>query len=1185
MDLIFTKPGCVEGLCGFFLRHPTTKFLMRVGLLYIFLVMFSIQLLMAHPGRSQTLDSIQVTLELRNENLKKLFKKIEKQTGLMFAYQPQQIDRYNRISLERQTRSVKETLDIVLDGTPLEYRQVKNNVIIFSAEENNFRIAPGETLLINVTGTVTDSQGNPIPGVNIIVKGTTLGTNTDAEGRYVIEILEDNAVLVFSFIGYISQEIPVNNRSVIDVSLSEDVKSLEEVVVIGYGTRERKDVTGSIASISAEEITQEVRMTPELAMQGKMAGVFVSNPGSDPNARPTIRIRGVSTLGFNDPLYVIDGVPITEGGAGSGNARVQDLRGPVNIMNMINPNDIESISVLKDASATAIYGVRASNGVILIQTKRGKEGRARVSFSANYGVQNIHKRYDVLSTQEYVDLSNEAWQNNTAQGRDASDWGVLFDPASSEYLGGSPTYNWMDEAVVKNAAIQDYNISISGGSQKSTYALGAGYANQENALYRSEFGRYSFFLNSDHQLTKWLKMGESFRVIYSETDNNAGPGIQNASLINPWQPLFAANGVNGFALPGREINGEFNSFGYGNSTRNNFLGMDDKTYDRRTLIRNLGSYYAEIIPFEGLRLRGTLSLDYYTNTKETFTLPEAGLFNAQLGALNGNGSTFGRRQSENINVVKEFLIGYTKKFGDHSVDVVLNAMDQQYQWNNSDQSGSNTGILSYDQRRLQEGLAPEDKSLFFERNRSGLQGYMGRLSYHYKSKYYVDGTIRRDGSSKFGPGYKWGTFPAIGAAWRISSESFMAGTAGWLDDLKIRLGWGKAGNQETSDFAFLSLVNFNPKYAVGSNGLPGEGNIVNAAVLGDFPIVDMSWETVTSQNVAVDMAMWNGKLALTLEYYHRFTEGILQSIDIPKVIGALNNPVVNLASVENKGMEMQLGYNNQIGDVGIHSNVNFTTVHNEVTKLYRNRPQNMANIQQRIQVGESLNYIYGYKVGGIFQTEDEITAWRQENSDPGHESQLAPGDMYFQDINGPALPEDGPDAFLNPNPDGIVNVYDQTFLGKTIPGYFYGASIGLDYKGFDFGLTFRGVGDVQRVNYVKWAGESMGTGGVNSLTTVRNRWTSDNPSATMPRAISGDPSGNTRFSDRWVEDAGFFRLQHAQLGYNFDATHPLIEKIRASNLRLFISASNVFVASPYSGLDPENDSTPTTLMFGLNLGF
>lgn len=1031
----------------------------------------------------------------------------------------------------------------------------------------------------NVTGKVTDAaDGSGLPGVSVLVKGTSNGTVSDSDGNYSIDA-PAQAVITFSFIGFRTQEIALGERAIIDVSMTADITQLSEVVVIGYGEREKKDLTGSISTLNAKELNNEIRMTPELAMQGKMAGVFVSNPGSDPNARPIIRIRGVSTLGFNDPLYVIDGVPITEGGAGSAVGRDQDLRGPVNIMNMINPNDIESISVLKDASATAIYGVRASNGVILIQTKRGKEGKARINFSSNYGIQNIKKRYDVLNTQEYVNLYNEAWNNNTVAGRALSDWGTLYDPNSPEYLGNSPTYNWMDNATVKNASIQDYNLSVSGGTQKSTYALGGGYASQQNAVFKSQFSRYSFFINSDHQVTNWLKLGESFRLIYSQTEADGGPGIANASLINPWQPLFDPSQSNGYALPRGTVKGVSNSRGFGNSTRDNFLAIDPLVYDQRGMLRNLGSAYAEVTPLKGLRVRGTLSVDYYTNTKESFSLPEAGLYNAQAGTLNANGSSYGRRQSENFNIVKEFLIGYNKSFGDHKIDIVLNAMDQKYNWNNIDQSVNNTGILSFDQRRMVEGILPADKNLFVERNRSGLLGYMARVSYNYNSKYYLDATVRRDGSSKFAPGYKWGTFPAVGAAWRVSGENFMSGTTNWLDDLKIRLGWGKSGNQETRDFAYLSLLNNNPKYAVGSNG-GTPGTIVNGAILGDFPVVDMSWETVTTQNIGFDALFLNSKLSFTMEYYHRFTEGILQGIEIPRVIGALNNPVVNLASVVNNGIEMQIGFNEKIGELGIHANANFTTVKNRVTKLYRNQPQG-----GRIEVGYPINYIFGYQMGGIFQNQAEIDQWRLTNSSPGTETQLSPGDIFFNDLNGPALPEDGPDAYLNRNPDGVTNGFDQTYLGKTIPGFFWGMGVNLDYKGFDFGLTFRGLGDVQRVNGVRWSGESMGNGGVNALSSVSGRWTSENPSNTMPRAISGDPSQNARFSNRWVEDASFFRLQNAQLGYNLNTNSKVLQKMGATNLRVFTSLSNVFVISPYTGLDPEDDSTPITLMFGLNLGF
>jgi TonB-linked SusC/RagA family outer membrane protein len=457
---------------------------------------------------------------------------------------------------------------------------------------------------------------------------------------------------------------------------------------------------------------------------------------------------------------------------------------------------------------------------------------------------------------------------------------------------------------------------------------------------------------------------------------------------------------------------------------------------------------------------------------------------------------------------------------------------------------------------------------------------MARLSYNFDSRYYLDGTIRRDGSSKFGEGFKWGTFPSVAAAWRVSSEPFMS-NVNFINDLKFRAGWGQTGNQETRAFAFLSLVNFNPVYPTGSTGEPGQGNLNPAAVLGDFPILDLSWETVTTTNVGFDAYLFNNSLSLTVEYYDRLTEGILQSIDIPDVIGALNRPVVNLATVNNNGFEFVAGYNKRIGEVGLSANFNFTTVNNEVQKLYEDQPQGG---EQRIEVGFPINFIRGYRVGGIFQTQAEVDAWLANNTDPGNDVQKAPGDFFFQDLYGAPTDEDIANGdYRSEGPDGIINQFDQDFLGNTIPGYFYGLGLNANYKGLDVGITFRGVGDVQRVNSIRRQGESVGAGGVNYLAAVRDRWTPSNPSTTIPRAISGDPSGNNRISDRWVEDAGFLRLQNVQLGYNFG--QGTLDKLTATNLRVYVSASNVFVVSPYTGLDPENDSTPFIFVGGVNLGF
>lgn len=1120
-------------------------------------------------------------LSMKNAALKSILTKIEEKTEFYFFYKSDEIESLSNLSIKMNNASISEVLDYLLNNNGFEYEVYDRYILILEKNEGQI-VNEFAKQNLKITGKVTDSGGQPLPGVTVVVKGTTQGTVTNADGEYALTDIPEDGILVFSFVGMRTQEIPVSGKSEINVKMEEDAIGIEEVVAIGYGTRKRSDLTGAVSTVSAKELTKEVKMSPELAMQGKMAGVYISNPGSDPTARPTVRIRGVGTLGFNDPLYVIDGVPITEGGASTDHPGLQDMRSPINIFSMINPNDIESISVLKDASATAIYGVRASNGVILIQTKRGKEGKPKVNISARYGIQNIYKRYDVMNMQQYVDAHLEAWKNNPAVTPPA-DYYRFYNKNSPQYLGNSPNYSddWMDEALNKNAAIQDYNISVSGGTKMSTYSVGTGYTGQENVVGYDQFERYSFFMNSDHQLNKWLKVGESYRFVYTKTNIKSGVNFDRASFVPPWQPLYDPsnqNGMFGYAFPGRTIDGTFQSRGYGNGTRSHTAG-GTMSRDLFNMIRSLGTFYAEATPLEGLRIRGTVSFDYYTNTHEYYTPKEEGLFVADIGILGSNGNTYGKRENINTNIVKEFLIGYNKSFGNHNFDVILNAMDQQIHWTIEQKGiGYNSTIPNWDQRRVEEGWPNEDKGLFIERFTSGLQGYIGRLSYNFDNKYYLDATVRRDGTSKFGPGYKWGTFPSFAAAWRLSSEKFME-NIDWLDDIKMRIGWGQTGNQETKDFAFISKVNTLPKYALGTGDATGDGNVVPAAALGDFPIEDMSWETSTTSNVGFDAVLFKNKMSLTAEYYHRVTNGILQAIDIPLVIGALSKPVVNFAEVTNKGFEFQVSYNSKIGNVGYTVSANLTTIKNTVNDLYRNRPS--GDSYGRIEEGRPINFIYGYKTDGIFQTQEEVDEWLANNSDPGYESQKSPGDVKFVDIYGAPTEADGKDAYRNLNPDGKIDAYDQTCLGKTIPGYFYGFNIGLDYKNWDLSMNFRGVGDVQQIN--TQGKNSIRAGGGNLVADYLDRWTETNPSNSIPRAIEGDPSGNNRISDRHVEDAGFLRFQNIQLGYNFKGA--VLNKLGVTNMRCYLSGSNLFVITPYSGLDPEDETTPVTFMAGVNFSF
>ncbi|WP_162417553.1 SusC/RagA family TonB-linked outer membrane protein [Cyclobacterium roseum] len=1150
-----------------------------IGLVFQLLFINMLWATESNAQRVKHIKDVMVRVEIQDKTLMETFGILERKSPFKFVYDKKDAFLNQKFNIEKQTLSIEDILVAIAREKKLKFKQINHNITVSKPVnylEEGIKVVDTN---VEITGKVMDENGEPLPGATVTIEGTSTGTVTDMNGNFSIS-LDEGEVLVISYIGYQTKKITIENQTQVSVSMELDDTSLGEVVVIGYGTREKKDLTGAISQISSDEITKTASMTPELAMQGRMAGVFVSNPGSDPNARPSIRIRGVSTLGYNDPLYVIDGVPLVEGGAASGDARSQDQRGNVNVFNLINPNDIESISVLKDASATAIYGVRASNGVILITTKRGAKGKPKVSISSRYGVQNIRNDWEVMNTQDYVDTYLEALNNNPAASPDPNFF-QFYDSGSPAYLGNSPYYTdaWLEATKVKNAVIQDHNVSITGGNEMSNYAVGAGFSGQENAMFSSSFNRYSAYVNSDHQVASWLKVGESFRFVYSQTAEDGGAGL-NTAFSAPWQPLYDPSGLRGYAAPGRTVGDTFLSNGYGGATRNNFLGISELNTVQRDMIRNIGSFYAEASPLEGLRLRGTFSFDQFSNTQQRFFDQRRGIFEANQGVpYSGEGNTYRRRINENINIVKEFLIGYNKNFGSHSIDLILNAMDQEVQWNNTQLAiDQNSPLPGWDQRRIDEGWPREDKGLLYERNPSGLQGYMGRLSYNFDSKYYLDATVRRDGTSKFGPGYKWGTFPSFGAAWRISAENFA--NQSFIDDLKLRIGWGQTGNQETRDFAFLSLVNFNPVYSLGSGGAAiGDGNIQSAAALGDFPIVDMSWETVTTTNIGIDALLFSNRLSLTVEYYQRYTDGILQAINIPQVIGALSQPVVNLANVDNRGFELQGSFQDQVGPFSYSIGANLTTVRNRVSNLYQGRPS--GGNSNRIEEGRPINFLWGYVTDGIFQTEEQVADWLAAQEDPGFQAQKSPGDIRFVDIQGPPQESDGENAFFSPSPDGRIDAFDQTYIGKSIPGYYYGINLGLNYNNFDFTIDFRGMGDVQRI-FTNGL-QSVGSGGGNYLVDYLDRWTPDNPSNTIPRAITDDPSGNNRIADRHVTNAGFFRFQNFQLGYN--VTGNLLSKLGVSNLRAYLMGQNLLVFSPYPGLDPENDTTPTTFILGVNLGF
>jgi TonB-linked SusC/RagA family outer membrane protein len=701
----------------------------------LLVLMITTSILVAKEGHAQRLpsiDQIKVTLNTQETSYTEVFQFLEKKTGFYFSFDKSAISTNERLSLSLRNKSLREVLTAIAEQSGLQFTRINNNIVVKATASASAQVVeePEQLMQMRISGKVISSDDKmSLPGVNVLLKGTTTGTVTDMDGNYSLQVPGEGAVLVFSAVGFVRQEVVVGVANVIDITLVQDVTSLSEVVVIGYGQRERKDLTGSISQINSEDITRQVTMSPEFALQGRMTGVFVSNPGSSPTARPEIRIRGVGTLGFNDPLYVVDGVPLTEGGNNPTGPRMNDQRGPINVFALINPNDIESITVLKDASATAIYGVRAANGVVLIITKRGSEGKARVDINASYGIQNIPRNYNVTNVQEYVQLSREAFTN--ANFTPAVAVAPLFNENSPEYLGNSPWFSqdWQDAALVRNAAVQDYSISISGGNKMSNFSVGVGYSSQENAQSFSKFDRFSLSVNSDHKLNKWLKVGETYRVVFGRNSEGPSAGALG-SLAPPWQPLFddTDNGLLGFARTNRTIANANRGQGWGPGTQANFKALQALDYNERTLLRNLGAVYAEASPIKGLRFRGTYSFDYFTNSRESFEDMRRGFFQPNQGfLLTGNGNTYGRRGNENINLVGEFLIGYTTKINKHNIDVILNAMDQRVFWNISQAAiSANSPLSTWEQRRIEEGWFPADKNNHYERIQSGLMGYMAK---------------------------------------------------------------------------------------------------------------------------------------------------------------------------------------------------------------------------------------------------------------------------------------------------------------------------------------------------------------------------------------------------------------------------------------------------------------------------
>ncbi len=1082
---------------------------------------------------------------------------------VFFTYNTALLKSY-RVSTEyRNAKDVKASLETLLKQTNFRVKERgKDNFVIVEKEKKQKkigRLAPNFVLpkkndkfpdrlvkvkLIDktITGKVTDENGESLPGVNVLVKGTSTGTVTDVDGNYRLEVPTNNTVLVFSSIGYQAEEVVVGNQSTINIGLLPSIEQLSEVVVIGYGEKSRKLLTESIGTVSAEQIQKLPIASADQALQGRVSGVQITNTSGTPGAGVAVRIRGIGTVGNTQPLFVIDGVPV-------GNNSGTDT----NPLSTINPNDIESMSVLKDASAAAVYGVRAANGVVLITTKRGKTGKPTIGFDGYYGIQQLPDLYSMNNTAAQIGLIQEAnnnynVQNNLSPGDDSF---LVLHPdleLGSRYRDiNSP---WVKDITNENAPIQNYNLSVSGANDNLNYYVSAGVFGQESVINKWDLERYSFRANGDYKINERVKFGQTFTVSHQEVSRGVNAGgdgflLANAARMPPFYEIYDTDN----SVPGNRYGYEGNLDVAGGTIGNqNGINQIRDFYDRTT--RLLGGLHAEIMLLEGLTFRSQASIDLSLTRNDGWNPGHTG---EELG-LNRSAQERDDSRGEGVSKVFTNTLTYDNTFKDHSFNLLLGIEYQKF--SSTSLSGRAENFLSSDPDFYRVVKNGQDAiTLGGGAGESAYVGYLSRLSYDFQNKYLFTATVRRDGTSNFSPddNRRWGTFPSFSAAWRVSEESFFI--LPFISELKVRGSWGQLGNDQTTSFPHIFRVSVTPDYGLnGSNSIqaPAPINFVNR---------DVSWETVETLDAGIDVSFLDDKLSLLATYYRRTTKDFLINLPLPRISGFTSTPA-NVGEVRNTGIELELGYNTSFQN-GINLGIsgNFTTVNNELVSLTEGIREFTSSGQYRTAVGFPIGYFYGYQTDGIYQNETEVTQALEDASSP-----LGPraGDLRFKDTNGPAGEEASAGQQFSGEADGRIDFNDRTYLGKTIPDFYYGLSINAGYKNFDLSILFQGIEGVQLYNEFRAGAESM-TGGIRAeQTTTQNRWIGPGTSTVMPRAVATDPNNNNRFSERWIEDGNFIRLKNLQLGYSLPET--LTNKI---NLRFYVTATNLLTITPYSGPDPE----------------
>ena len=982
-----------------------------------------------------------------------------------------------------------------------------------------------------ITGKVVDKGSIPLPGVSVLVKGTTNGVATDLEGNFNLTISSEQDVLVFSCIGMRSRELIANAQNNITIVMEEDALGIEEVVVVGYGVQKKKDLSGSVASVSADDLSKVKSSNPLQALQGLAPGVSVVTNSGAPGDGATINIRGITTLNNNNPLYIIDGVP-------------------GEFSNLSN-DDIESISILKDASAAAIYGARAAGGVIFVQTKRGKKNSDfKVNYSFNGSLQQVAKTIDMCDVDQYKQVytmiaatdanktSNDALSDAQIVGLYNPD-GIVGNTDDVSFAADDYAFNYKDnplygntdwqDAMFRTAWQQQHNLSIYGGGENSNISISANYTKQDGTMIGTDFERKGVRVNSDLKKGR-LKVGESFSFTRKDGSNLSSSGYgQTYDML--------------YALPHMKIYNSDNLGGFGGRTSgmpeiknpvgNALISSNDYSYDYLSV-----NGYAEIELIDGLKYK--LNTGFSSEYGYSFYFKPKYFMSSIDQETKGSLS---ETRSRYDYWIVENLLTYNKTFGDHNVDALLGYSAEQEKSRNL--TAGATGFNYSDLPVL--SLGQDNKTVNSEEYTSAMASFFGRINYTYKDKYLLQANIRRDGSSKFGSSNRYGVFPSFSAAWRVSKEDFFS--VDLISDLKLRASYGVIGNDRIGNYKYTQFVYNSGNYAFGNGEITGMRayNLANKGI---------KWETTETTNIGIDALFLDNRLAFSGDYYIKNTDDILVNVTLPYSYGGNASELLNAASIKNSGIELMLSWRDKRGDFSYGVTGTFTTVKSEVTGLGGNEEPiwggdidyNSGSVTCT-KVDGSISEFTVYKTAGIFQTQEEIDAYINTDGDK-LQPNAAPGDIKFVDVNN----------------DGVIDSNDKTKVGSPLPDFEYSISLNAAYKGFDIAILFSGVKGNEIFNGVKYITEKMNdyrNYGVNAL----NAWTPQNTSTNIPRAVFNDPNGNARMSERFVEDGSYFALKNIQVGYTLPGE--LVSKVKVDKVRIYAGANNLFTITDYSGYTPE----------------